>query len=220
LSCLVLSSLISSFAPPLTASFFFSSSFFSPIDFNLQYLRTQLVTVITWLGNNFARFFGTAIEVATNLSSFIFSLIVFVSSLFYFLVVSTSGSVSFFFLLPPPLPLSLPLPLLLPLPAPEKAFSHQSKDDIIQEIGKLSPFDPSDNEKLKESIRNSITRTFFCSLLVGLLHATTTFASFSLTGIELKVIFSLLSGFLSTLPILSSWVIWVPACAYLYMIGR
>ena len=87
-------------------------------------------------------------------------------------------------------------------------------------MGRLSPFDSADNEKLKESIRNSITRTFLCSLLVGLLHGCTTFISFSLSGIELKVIFSLLSGFLATLPILSSWIIWIPACLWLYMVGR
>lgn len=72
-----------------------------------------------------------------------------------------------------------------------------------------------EHEKLFVSIRNSISRIFVCSFIIGFTHFWSTFISFYLTGLELKYIFSALSAFLSIVPLLGSWIIWMPACAIL-----
>eukprot|EP01112_Ceratiomyxa_fruticulosa_P020807 TRINITY_DN7190_c0_g2_i1.p1 TRINITY_DN7190_c0_g2~~TRINITY_DN7190_c0_g2_i1.p1 ORF type:complete len:496 (+),score=54.95 TRINITY_DN7190_c0_g2_i1:208-1695(+) len=99
-------------------------------------------------------------------------------------------------------------------------FFLAKKDVILIEIGRLSPFSTEDNLRLKISILSSVLRICVCSLVIVLIHGGITFISFYMSGLELQVIFAILSGFLSLFPFISSWIIWVPASLFLYYKGE
>lgn len=50
--------------------------------------------------------------------------------------------------------------------------------------------------------------------------AVVSFVCFRVAGLDLALVLSFLSGFLAMLPILSSWLIWVPVVAVLFASGR
>jgi len=94
------------------------------------------------------------------------------------------------------------------------------KSQLKKSIAQLSPFDNEDSKKIFKAIKDACNRTFVCSILIGLLHSFITFITFWVVDFKLKVIFSILSGFLAILPVFSSWLIWLPAAVLLFMQGR
>jgi predicted PurR-regulated permease PerM len=93
------------------------------------------------------------------------------------------------------------------------------KDVLAKEIIEVSPFTEKEQLKLGSSMKNSVSRIFICSLITGLIHFTATFASFALLGLELKYIAAMISAFLAIIPVLSTWIIWVPVTGWLLFSG-
>jgi hypothetical protein len=67
--------------------------------------------------------------------------------------------------------------------------------------------------------RHTLCSVFLSSFAVAALHSAVTFASFTHVGSEFVYVFTFLSGFLSLVPVLSSWLIWFPAGVLLYLTG-
>jgi predicted PurR-regulated permease PerM len=93
------------------------------------------------------------------------------------------------------------------------------KERLWKEIVDISPFTEREHVKLSQSLKSSVSRIFVCSLIIGTIHFWTTFLSFTLLGLELKCICAVISAFLAIVPVLSSWVLWVPVVVYLLLSG-
>lgn len=93
------------------------------------------------------------------------------------------------------------------------------KERLWREIVDISPFTEREHVKLSQSLKSSVSRIFVCSLIIGAIHFWTTFLSFTFLGLELKYICAVISAFLAIVPVLSSWVLWVPVVLYLLLSG-
>eukprot|EP00742_Colponemidia_sp_Colp-10_P013614 GILJ01015389.1.p1 GENE.GILJ01015389.1~~GILJ01015389.1.p1 ORF type:complete len:631 (+),score=61.89 GILJ01015389.1:66-1895(+) len=144
-------------------------------------IKAYLVDAVTYLGNHLSVIFGGAFNIMSNLSTLMFSLVTFITCLFYFL---------------------------------------QMDDASRSEFSELSPFTPEDNKELISTLKQSIYRIFACSLSVGVLHCAVTYLAFVLCGFDMVLILSFISGFLAMLPLLSSWIVWVPATIGLFLSGQ
>ena len=88
-----------------------------------------------------------------------------------------------------------------------------SRATIISGFSQLSPFSPSDNDRLVASLKRSVWRMLMCSVFVGCLHIVAAFVSFRLVGgLDLYVTLCVLSGVTAMLPVFSTWVVWLPVC--------
>lgn len=85
---------------------------------------------------------------------------------------------------------------------------------ILEFISELSPFNNEEQTKIFDSFKISISKIILCSLIIGVTQFWTTWFSFWVTGLQLKYIFSAIASFLSIVPILSTWIIWVPAMIF------
>jgi len=83
----------------------------------------------------------------------------------------------------------------------------------------LSPFSQEDSGKLMRSLNKSVVSVFVSSTAVGLSHMLGTYLVFLFVGIDISLILSFIAGFTAMLPVLSSWVVWVPVAAGLAITG-
>lgn len=82
-------------------------------------------------------------------------------------------------------------------------------------FSRISPLSEQENTELLTSMNNGVVKTFQYAILVAFCRFAVTFVSFSLVGFKILWVFAFLSAFLSLIPVLSSWVVWVPASLYL-----
>lgn len=91
------------------------------------------------------------------------------------------------------------------------------KDDLQRHAVELSPFGRDDSRRLYLSVYHGVRRIVLSTMLVGLLHALTTLATFRIAGFETVLLPAMASGFLAIIPVFSSWIVWLPACAAVYI---
>lgn len=94
-----------------------------------------------------------------------------------------------------------------------------TKADWGSVVKSFSPFSHSDNEKLFVSLNRSVVSVFMSSILVALSHMLGTFIIFKCLGVDLALVLSVICGFTSVLPIVSSWIVWVPVAISLFFTG-
>lgn len=87
-------------------------------------------------------------------------------------------------------------------------------------IKSFSPFSSDDNEKLFKSLNKSVVSVFMSSILIALSHMVGTYVVFKIADIDLALVLSVICGFTSVLPIVSSWIVWVPVAIGLFFTGN
>lgn len=157
---------------------------------DLQGLRDRVTGLIAEAGQHANLFFNGVLSFISNLGSFITATIVFLSALLTMM---------------------------------------QSHQQLEQMIAALSPFTGEDQEKLSKSFSQSVSRIFVCSAVIAAMHFGVTWFSFWLTGLDLRVseslcsltqnVFAAVSAFLATIPMLGTWLLWLPASGYLWLQG-
>jgi predicted PurR-regulated permease PerM len=94
------------------------------------------------------------------------------------------------------------------------------REALAGELRRLSPWSSSDYDLLAQSVQSSVVRTFLSSLTVGILHALATLLTFLAAGQnDILFLAAFASGLLSLVPVLSSWLVWVPLAISLYVQG-
>ena len=83
-------------------------------------------------------------------------------------------------------------------------------------LSQLSPLSPTESQDIMDSLNGKIVRTFQYAIVLAFFRFITTLLSFWFVDFQVIWIFAFLSGFLSVIPVLSSWVIWVPATLFLF----
>jgi predicted PurR-regulated permease PerM len=68
-----------------------------------------------------------------------------------------------------------------------------------------------ESEAVVKSVYENVIKTFSYALLLAIVKFLITLISFWFAEFEVIWVFAFVSGFLTIIPILSSWIIWVPA---------
>ena len=92
--------------------------------------------------------------------------------------------------------------------------------DINALFRDLSPLSREDSRLLMASLSGSVVSVFLSSFLVGLSHGVGTYLVFWFTGVELGLILSFIAAFTSMLPVVGSYVVWVPVALALGLSGE
>jgi hypothetical protein len=82
---------------------------------------------------------------------------------------------------------------------------------IAAELRALSPLDAAENVQILSLLHEKVLKTFILSILLAISRFLIALGCFSYAGFEVIWVFSFASGFLAIVPILSSWLIWLPA---------
>jgi predicted PurR-regulated permease PerM len=82
---------------------------------------------------------------------------------------------------------------------------------IAAELRALSPLDAAENGQILTLLHEKVLKTFILSVLLAMSRFLIALGCFSYAGFEVIWVFSFASGFLAIVPILSSWLIWLPA---------
>lgn len=107
--------------------------------------------------------------------------------------------------------------LVMFVPTMHLSLAH--KTTVVDILRAVSPFTIEDTDKLLSVLRDSLLHLGSAFLASGLLGGASTFVTFRyLAGLDkFSMVVSLLSAFLSTVPLISSWVVWVPLVVYLFL---
>eukprot|EP00762_Andalucia_godoyi_P005147 ANDGO_04012.mRNA.1 UPF0118 membrane protein aq_740 len=100
---------------------------------------------------------------------------------------------------------------------PTLHLSLQYKDKVIEVLYTLSPLTRSDTTDLMNYVQNSLAQMFLVYFMLGFSHGIATFLTFRFGGLHHVYILSIIAGVLATIPVFSSWIIWAPACFYLFL---
>jgi predicted PurR-regulated permease PerM len=82
---------------------------------------------------------------------------------------------------------------------------------IAVELHRLSPFDATENQLILSVLHDKVLKTFKLSLLLATFRFLVALACFTYAAFDVRWVFSFASGFLAIVPVLSSWLIWLPA---------
>lgn len=93
-------------------------------------------------------------------------------------------------------------------------------DSLNAYMSDLSPFSDQDSTILMDSLTKSVQQIFISSMLVGVAHFTGTYIIFHLTNVDLTLILSVLAGLTSMLPMLCSYIIWIPVAIAKLIAGQ
>lgn len=82
---------------------------------------------------------------------------------------------------------------------------------IAAELRRLSPLNAAENQLVLSVLHDKVLKTFILSLLLATFRFLVALACFTHAGFQVRWVFSFASGFLAIVPVLSSWLIWLPA---------
>ncbi|KAL9649734.1 hypothetical protein ABK040_009549 [Willaertia magna] len=86
---------------------------------------------------------------------------------------------------------------------------------FIEKVKDFSPFTKEESEMILKKMDLNILGTFNYALLFAFCNFLMTSFSFYFVGFEVIFIFGFISAFLSIVPVISNWIIWLPATIYI-----
>ncbi|KAL0478922.1 hypothetical protein AKO1_007835 [Acrasis kona] len=81
-------------------------------------------------------------------------------------------------------------------------------------LKQYSPLTHSESEKIFASVTSKVVNTFNYACSLALCKFVVTWLTFYYSEFQIVYVFSFMSGFLSIVPIISSWVVWAPAAVF------
>lgn len=84
------------------------------------------------------------------------------------------------------------------------------KDDFIMDLLKFLPYPKKQIDKIHRSFHNSIQGVFVSTLEIFLYHTLLTWLIFDFCNIRFVFIFSIISGIITLLPVITPWMILIP----------
>jgi predicted PurR-regulated permease PerM len=85
------------------------------------------------------------------------------------------------------------------------------KGDVVTEMLKFLPYDINQIDEIDKSFKKSIQGIFLSTVEIVIYHTLLTWLIFDIHNIRFVFLFSLISGILSLIPIISPWIILIPA---------
>jgi predicted PurR-regulated permease PerM len=99
-------------------------------------------------------------------------------------------------------------------------YIFRDADWIVANFRRLLPFPPAARDRILNESRELINASVTTSLAIGAVHGVVGGVAFALVGIGAPVFWGVVMAFLSMLPVVGAWPVWVPAAIYLFATGH
>jgi predicted PurR-regulated permease PerM len=96
----------------------------------------------------------------------------------------------------------------------------RDRQAILALVRRLLPFEKPLREQMLRDAQVLIHASVTVSLLIAVLQGTICGVAFALAGIGAPVFWGLVMSFLSLLPVVGAWPVWVPAAIWLFVTGE
>jgi len=93
-------------------------------------------------------------------------------------------------------------------------------DSILTRMRVLLPFEESVRSRMLAEARELIFASVTTSLVIAAVQGTICGGAFAIVGVGSAVFWGVMMGFLSLLPVVGAWPIWIPAAIYLFSTGH
>jgi predicted PurR-regulated permease PerM len=99
-------------------------------------------------------------------------------------------------------------------------FAFRDGERAVSEIMSVLPFDQKRAAELRGRVGSTITTNVYGGVIVGALQGTLTGLSFWALGMNSPVLWGVVTGVFSLIPIFGSAIVWVPAAIVLLLTGH
>ena len=99
-------------------------------------------------------------------------------------------------------------------------YIFRDADWIVSSFRRLLPFPPAARDRILADARDLINASVSTSLAIGAVHGFVGGVAFALVGIGAPVFWGVVMAFLSMLPVVGAWPVWLPAAIYLFAAGH
>jgi predicted PurR-regulated permease PerM len=96
----------------------------------------------------------------------------------------------------------------------------RDSEGILSRFRNLLPFEESTRDRMLAEARELIFASVTTSLVIGAVQGVICGGAFAIVGLRSAVFWGVVMGFLSLLPVVGAWPVWVPAMIYLFSTGR
>jgi predicted PurR-regulated permease PerM len=93
-------------------------------------------------------------------------------------------------------------------------------DSILNRFRHLLPFDEAMTERMLGEARELIFASVTTSLVIALVQGIICGGAFALVGLGSPIFWGVVMGFLSLLPVVGAWPVWIPAVIWLFSTGH
>lgn len=91
---------------------------------------------------------------------------------------------------------------------------------IMRTLRHMIPFPPAQRDMVLAQARELIAASVFASLAVAAAQGFLGGVAFAIVGLRAPVFWGVVMAFFSLIPVVGSWIIWVPAAVYLFVVGE
>lgn len=99
-------------------------------------------------------------------------------------------------------------------------FAVRDSDKLNKYVSSLSPFSKSTEEKFLKEFRAITNAIVFGQVLIGIIQGLVLGAGLFLLGVPKALALSVIAGLVSIIPILGSWLVWLPTGILLLITGK
>lgn len=99
-------------------------------------------------------------------------------------------------------------------------FAIRDSDKLGEYVRSLSPFSKTTEKKLTQEFRGITNAIVFGQVLIGLTQGLALGAGLFFLGIPNALILTFAAALLSIIPVLGSWIIWLPVTIFLFTTGK
>ena len=93
-------------------------------------------------------------------------------------------------------------------------------DSILDRFRLLLPFEETTTDRMLEEARELIFASVTTSLVIAAVQGTICGGAFAIVGLGSPVFWGVVMGFLSLLPVVGAWPVWIPATIWLFSTGH
>ena len=99
-------------------------------------------------------------------------------------------------------------------------FFLRDGESILAGVGRVLPLSDAEMNKLLARVNTTILAAVYGRVFIGFVQGTLGGLIFALVGLPAAVFWGAVMSFLSILPMLGSFIVWIPACIYLLLTGH
>lgn len=99
-------------------------------------------------------------------------------------------------------------------------FAIRDAEELKKYISDLSPFSKSTEDKFQKEFRAITNTIIFGQVLIGILQGLALGAGLFFLGVPKVIVLTVIAAIASIIPILGSWLVWLPVSVYLLIAGQ
>ncbi|MGB6200430.1 MAG: AI-2E family transporter [Candidatus Acidiferrales bacterium] len=99
-------------------------------------------------------------------------------------------------------------------------YIFRDADWIVASFRRLLPFAPPARDRILNEARDLINASVTTSLVIGAVHGFVGGIAFAAVGLGAPIFWGVVMAFLSMLPVVGAWPVWLPAAIYLFSTGH